>query len=98
MIIRFYDSDGDVCAQVFLRPDESVTLYVAADTYTIKVGYGTEWYGETDLFGESGRYTQLYNGDDPDFTFSYGYWYQLELMSSTGGNVGQDTLSGADDM
>ena len=98
LIIRFYDSDGDVCAQVFLRPDESVTLYVAADTYTIKVGYGTEWYGETDLFGESGRYTQLNNGDDPEFTFQYGYWYQLELMSVAGGNVGQDTLPGADAM
>ena len=98
MLIRFYDSDGDVSAQVFIRPDESVTLYVGAETYTIKVAYGTEWYGETDLFGDRGSYTQLYNGDDPDFTFSYGYIYSLELMTIEGGNVGSDSLSGADDM
>ena len=98
VLIRLYDSDGDVVAQVFISAGDYTTLYVGAETYTIKVAYGTEWYGETDLFGDRGSYTQLYNGDDPDFTFSYGYKYTLELMTVEGGNVGSDTLSGADDM
>ncbi|MBR2549347.1 MAG: hypothetical protein IKE92_04905 [Clostridiales bacterium] len=98
VLIRLYDSDGDVVAQVFISAGDYTTLYVGAETYTIKVAYGTEWYGETDLFGDRGSYTQLYNGDDPDFTFSYGYKYTLELMTVEGGNVGSDSLSGADDM
>ena len=98
VFIRLYDSDGDAVAQVFIESGDSVTLYVAADTYTIKVAYGTSWYGQIDLFGDNASYTQLYNGDDPDFTFSNGYYYDLELYSSTGGNVGSDYLSGAGDM
>lgn len=98
VFIRLYDSDGDPVAQVFIRSGESETIYVGDGTYTIKVAYGKDWYGLTDMFGDSGTYTQLYNGSDPEFTFNYGYWYDLELYTSSGGNVGSDTLSGAGDM
>ena len=98
VFIRLYDSEGDAVAQVFIESGDSVTLYVAADTYTIKVAYGTSWYGQIDLFGDNASYTQLYNGDVPGFTVNNGYWYDLELYSSEGGNVGSDYLSGAGDM
>ena len=98
VFIKLYDSDGDAVAQVFIEAGDSATLWVDAGTYTIKVAYGSEWYGQTDLFGEYGRYTQLYNGSDPEFTFNSGYYYDLELFTSTSGNVGSDSLSGADDM
>ena len=98
VFVRVYDSDGDVAAQVFLRPGDSVALWLWAGTYTIKVAYGTSWFGEIDLFGKDGSYSQLYNGYDTEFNFKSGYWYELELLSGSGGNVGSDSLSGAEDM
>ena len=85
-------------AQSFVRPGDYITLWVWAGTYTIKVAYGTEWFGEIDLFGEDGSYSQLYNGYDPEFTFRSGYYYELELQVGSGGNVGTGSLGGADDM
>lgn len=99
VFIKLYDSDGDAVAQVFIEAGDNTTLWVDAGTYTIKVAYGTSWYGQTDLFGDYGRYTQLLNGSDPEFTFNSGYWYELELQTASGeGNVGSDYLSGADSM
>ena len=98
LFIRVYDSDGNVVAQSFVRPGDYITLWLWAGTYTIKVGYGTEWFGEIDLFGEDGTYSQLYNGYDPEFTFRSGYYYELELQVGSGGNVGTGSLGGADDM
>lgn len=98
LFIRVYDSDGNVVAQSFIRPGDYVTLWLWAGTYTIKVAYGTEWFGEIDLFGEDGTYSQLYNGYDPEFTFRSGYYYELELQVGSGGNVGTGSLGGADDM
>ena len=98
LFIRVYDSDGNVVAQSFVRPGDYITLWVWAGTYTIKVAYGTEWFGEIDLFGEDGSYSQLYNGYDPEFTFRSGYYYELELQVGSGGNVGTGSLGGADDM
>ena len=97
VFIKLYDSDDDAVAQVFIEAGDSTTLYVAADTYTIKVAYGKEWYGSIDLFGEKGSYSQLFNGDDPEFTFRNGYYYDLELYSSTDGNVGSNSLPGGAD-
>lgn len=98
LFIRVYDSDGNVVAQSFVRPGDYITLWLWAGTYTIKVCYGTEWFGEIDLFGEDGTYSQLYNGYDPEFTFRSGYYYELELQVGSGGNVGTGSLGGADDM
>ena len=72
VFVRVYDSDGDVAAQVFLRPGDSVALWLWAGTYTIKVAYGTSWFGEIDLFGKDGSYSQLYNGYDTEFNFKSG--------------------------
>lgn len=64
----------------------------------MKVAYGVEWYGETDLFGENGSYHKLMNGSNDFFSLSRNYTYTLELRSTTQGNVPTISIGGADDM
>ena len=84
--------------QVFIRAKQSSYLNMAVGTYTMKVGYGTEWYGEIDLFGPGGRYSQLLNGSDPSFEMKSGYTYELTLGGVADGNVGSRNLDGAGGM
>ena len=95
VLVRVYTS-GEVTSQVFISPGKKASIKVKKGTHTIKVGYGTEWYG-SDLFGPSGDYMQLYNGSSDSFSFQSGYSYTLKLMVSSGGNVGSSGV-GLDDM
>ena len=98
VFVKIYDSNGDTVGQVFLHSGSSSTVSMAAGSYTIKVAYGTEWYGEKDLFGDDGIYYQLLNGSSEQFGMENGYTYTLELLVSTDGNVGSESLGGAGDM
>ena len=98
VFVKLYDSDGNAVGQVFLHPKNSSTVNMAAGTYTIKVAYGSEWYGEKDLFGDGGIYYQLLNGSSTDFNMENGYTYTLELLKSADGNVGSKHLDGAGNM
>ena len=98
VFVRLYNADGNTVGQVFIRAKQSSYLNMAVGTYTMKVGYGTEWYGETDLFGPGGRYSQLLNGSDPSFEMKSGYTYELTLGGVTDGNVDSINLDGAGGM
>jgi tetratricopeptide (TPR) repeat protein len=93
-LMRVYNSKGEVVAQVFIAAGKNATIKLGAGTYTIKVAYGTEWYGEKDLFGAKGAYLQLKNGTSESFTLKKNYSYTLTLQSGTSGNVGSKTVSG----
>jgi hypothetical protein len=93
-LLRVYNSSNEVVAQVFIAAGKSSSIKLNADTYTIKVAYGTEWYGETDLFGAKGAYLQLKNGTSDSFTLKKNYKYTLKLQSGTSGNVGSSTVGG----
>lgn len=96
--LKMYNSSGTVIGTIFLRPEGSGTLYLSPGDYTIKCAYGTEWYGEKDLFGDNGSYSQLLNGSNEVFSLSRNYTYTLELLSSTQGNVPSRSIGGAGDM
>lgn len=93
-LLRVYNSSNEVVAQVFIAAGKSSSIKLNAGTYTIKVAYGTEWYGETDLFGAKGAYLQLKNGTSESFTLKKNYKYTLKLQSGTSGNVGSSTVGG----
>lgn len=93
-LLRVYNSSNEVVAQVFIAAGKSSSIKLNAGTYTIKVAYGTEWYGETDLFGAKGAYLQLKNGTSDSFTLKKNYKYTLKLQSGTSGNVGSSTVGG----
>ena len=92
--LKIYDMDGNTVGKVFIRANESATIYIDGGTYTMKVAYGTEWYGEIDLFGPWGTYSQLMNGDTEYFELNGGYTYTLQLLASTDGNVGSEDVEG----
>ena len=97
--IKVYDTDGNTVCKTFIRSGESATVWIDGGTYTMKVAYGTEWYGEIDVFGDYGTYSQLMNGDTELFELNNGYTYTLQLLASTEGNVGsQDVEGGAGGM
>ena len=96
--IKIYNSDRELAGKVFLRPEKSSTLKLKSGTYYMNVAYGTEWYGETDLFGDEGTYQQLLNGTSDSFKLSSGYTYTLELLSKSNGNVGSKNVGGASGM
>ena len=81
--------------QVFIRAKQSSYLNMAVGTYTMKVGYGTEWYGEIDLFGQFAQYSQLLDGSTPEFSLKSGYAYELTLGGVADGNVDSRNLDGA---
>lgn len=93
-LLRVYNSGGEVVAQTFIAAGKNTTIKLGAGTYTIKVAYGTEWYGEKDLFGAKGAYLQLKNGTSETFSLKKNYTYTLTLQSGTSGNVGSKTVSG----
>ena len=93
-LIKIYNSKGEVSAQVFILAGNSATVKLGAGTYTMKVAYGTKWYGDKDLFGGTGIYLQLKNGSSNNFTLKKNHSYTLTLQSGTSGNVGADTVSG----
>ena len=93
-LIRIYNSKGEVVGQIFIAAGKNATVKLNAGTYTMKVAYGTKWYGEKDLFGGAGIYLQLKNGTSDNFTLKKNYNYTLRLQSGTSGNVGADTVSG----
>ena len=96
-LMRVYNSSNEVVAQVFIAAGKNATIKLGAGTYTIKVAYGSEWFGEKDLFGAKGAYLQLKNGTSESFTLKKNYSYTLTLQSGTSGNVGSKTVSGGAD-
>ena len=94
VLLKFYNTDGKTVAQIFIRAGKTAKLKLKAATYTIKAAYGTEWYGDIDLFGEKGIYSQLLNGSAKDFKLKNNYIYTLKLMVSSNGNVGSNTVPG----
>ena len=96
--LKLYDKDGFTVGKIFIRAGQKATIKMNADTYSMKAGYGTEWYGEVDLFGPDGSYSQLLNGSDSTFLLESGYTYTLTLGGVSDGNVGSRSIGGADGM
>ena len=94
VFLKFYNSKGESIAQIFIRAGEDATVKLNAGTYTIKAAYGTKWYGDVDMFGEEGSYSQLLNGSEQEFKLKNNYKYNLRLMASVAGNVGSNAVPG----
>lgn len=98
VFVKLYDASENAVGKVFISAGKSATINMAAGSYSIKVGYGTQWYGETDLFGDKGSYQQLMNGSETTFKIQGGYTHTLSLGGVTNGNVGSKVLGSAGGM
>ncbi len=72
----------------FICPGQSIDIDVPLGNYYIYYATGLQWYGDTDLFGDT---TSCFKADDL-FCFYYqdGYYngYTLSLYDVAGGNLG----------
>jgi len=84
-----FEKDGELQSLCFIRDGERVTIYIPTGTYTIKMGSGTIWYGEDELFGPDIAGIASYSTVVDRFTNpGEGKYWQFTLSSpETGGNM-----------
>ncbi|MCL2150872.1 MAG: hypothetical protein FWH50_01445, partial [Coriobacteriia bacterium] len=89
--IKIY-SDGNLVSTVFINIYSSTTIYLPSGTYTIKVAFGDNWFGEEVMFGDEGFYaTMTFDGGSTSTYFAYNYIYTLTMMvSEDDANVGAE--------
>jgi hypothetical protein len=90
--VKIYTSGGSLASTVFISPGGSARVSLSSGSHRINVAYGSEWWGEKDLFGPNGLYSQLLNGGSNTFTFESNGSYELTLIVSSGGNVGSQSI------
>ena len=75
---------------VFLNGGTPVTVSLPAGSYVLKTATGKgSWYGEKEMFGDSGSYQRLlYNSGSDTFPLEKNGEYTLTLNVSSDGNVG----------
>lgn len=95
LLFRVYDSDGDLVAQIFVGAGEEETLELAEGNYVMKVAFGSEWYGEKELFGNDGIYRKiLYNGSD-SIPIVFPYYLKVNFSGGPSSVSGTSISDGA---
>jgi len=96
VFIKIYSGDTLV-ASLFINSGHSVTINLPAGNYTFRQATGSNWFGDTDMFGDEGTYvTLLFNNDTTSIYLQAGYEYQMTLALQTGGNVGAQSTNRGD--
>jgi tetratricopeptide (TPR) repeat protein len=78
--VKIYGSDGDLASSVYLRKGESALVGLKAGAYTVKIGYGKDWYGSKEAFGQDGSYLVVQSSSKKSFEFAAGKRYTLSLF------------------
>ncbi len=95
LFFRVYDSDGSVVAQIFVGAGEQETLKLNQGNYIMKAAFGTEWFGEKELFGNDGIYRKiLYNGSD-SIPIVYPYYLKVNFSDGPSSVSGTSISDGA---
>ncbi len=92
--MKVYSGDTLVSTLV-INPGTSMTLSLPVGSYQVKSAYGSNWYGEKDMFGDSGTYKiMVFNDAGGDvMQLEPNYTYTLDLKVSTSGNVGSKSTN-----
>ena len=77
---KLYIGD-DLVMSVFVPENGKETFMLPSGTYHMNKGYGEQWFGTEDMFGDDGRYWKCSFGGSDTFTLDYGWAYEI----STGG-------------
>lgn len=56
LLVKIYTQDDTLARMLFIGGTGKATTSLPAGTYIIKDGIGQNWYGDTETFGEEGRY------------------------------------------
>lgn len=87
---------SDLVTCVALGKNQKATVRIPVGSYTIKDAYSTgAWFGDKDMFGDTGTYLKLTNGSKDTFKLEANMIYTLTLRSSKakGDSVGSRSES-----
>lgn len=83
--IKIYTVGGQLVKTLFIRAGDSVHTNLGQGSYVVKYASGDTWYGEEEMFGDTGVYQKA------DTVLEYsesGVGYELTLENVVGGNLG----------
>ncbi len=95
-LVKIYSADECVSI-VFIGEDGEASVRLPAGEYSMHVGTGEKWYGESDAFGEDGSYEEMLFGEDStSVTLETHMKYTLTLNDDTDANVESTGLTPAE--
>ena len=90
--IAVYTEDKELVETVFVKGTGTVETWLPGGNYYVKDASGTEWYGETELFGRDGEYeTMVFDEVDGDrylTVLEEGYAWAITINTATGEGQG----------
>ena len=94
VFIRIYKGDAPL-SYVFIGGKDTVTVGVPGNqTYTIKDGVGSDWFGTTDTFGANGAYeTMTFEPNDKETIYlmaRYNYTITINVEDAIGEDIGSE--------
>lgn len=93
LYVKVYTEDDVLVSTVFLNPGEKTKIKLPTGTYRFKAAYGTDWFGEKDMFGDYGYYEKLIFDDGKDtWSLTSKYIYTLSMMQEEEGNMGSTEI------
>jgi len=79
--VKVYSEGQNLISGVFLRVGEECTISLPPGKYEIKVGYGSDWYGINEAFGQDGSYVILLNSGARQVSLDNGKLYTISLFT-----------------
>lgn len=90
--IKVYSGDTLV-STVFVHAGSTATIQVPPGDYIFKSAWGSNWFGDEEMFGLEGTYSvMLFDGSSESVTLDGNMIYTITLYSVSGGNVGSRSL------
>ena len=77
---KFYIGD-DLVLTVYIPANESASFSFPSGTYRMNKGYGYDWFGTDDMFGDDGTYYTSDFGGSETYAFESGYSYTMSSGS-----------------
>ena len=79
-VVKIYTEDEVLVSTIFIRAGSSSTVRLPVNTYMIRIGYGDNWFGEYEYFGDANAFyltLQLEGGQT--YAFRRNFIYTLTI-------------------
>jgi hypothetical protein len=81
--VKIYADSDTLVSTMFIAGSDTVSTDLPGGVYSIKMGVGKTWYGETDAFGSEGHYeTMVFDNEETEVELKSGYEYTLTINTT----------------
>ena len=88
VFLKIYSEDNKLVSTIFVAKNSKVKVKLPKGKYRFKAAYGTDWFGDKELFGKDAVYELLIFEDGELTSLSGGYIYTISLLLQEGeGNI-----------